>query len=133
MNGVQIINDVMRKSLLFMLLLFANHVYLQSQSLSKDFAYNTSSPYCIIDVKDYTFDQLLNEGTNTIRRQLGVLNIPVKRFEFVIKGHIRNHHFTLNKGKHRLKNTSFRAIAYSYPSVTPKGEVIMLSGSWLSR
>lgn len=117
----------MRKKLLFILFLLLNDCHLQSQSLTNDSA-DSLKPYYIIEVKDYTFQQLLNEGINTMDRQLSVLNIPVKRFKSVIKWHIKSHHFKLNKGKNRLYNTTFRAIAFSYPSVSPKGETIMLSG-----
>lgn len=111
-----------------LLLLWPNFVCLQSQSLSNEFVYSQSGTYYIIDVKDYSFNQLLIEGVNTLERQLGVLNIPVRHFKLAIYGHIRSHDFTLNKGESRLKNTTFRAIAFSYPSATLKGDTIMLSG-----
>ena len=113
--------------MLFLLFLLLNDCHLQSQSSTNDPA-DSINPYCIIEVKDYTFKQLLDEGINTMDRQLSILNIPVKNFKFVINGHIRSHHFKLNKGKNRLHNTTFRAIAFSYPSVSPKGDTIMLSG-----
>ena len=102
--------------------------YLHSQTLPNTYADSTGSPYRIIDIKDYSFDELLNEGINTVARQLDVLHVPVKQFQFVIKGHIRGHQFELNRGKRRLENVVFRAIAFTYPSVSPLGDTIMLSG-----
>ena len=84
--------------------------------------------YRIIDIKDYTFKQLLDEGLNTIVRQLDILKVPIRQCKFIVKWHIKRHRFLLNKGKNKVNETTFRAIAYAYPSVSPQGDSIMLSG-----
>ena len=115
----------MKKALLFVLFLLLGCVYLQSQNNSAD---NISYQYRIIKVQDYTFKELLDNSINTLACQLDVLNVPIRKYKFVIKGHIKRHHFALNQGNRRLKKITFRAIAYAYPSVSPKGDTIMLSG-----
>ena len=112
---------------LFTIVLFLGCFCLQSQS-QNDFADNTSTLYRILDINDYTFKQLLYEGINTAARQLDVLNVPIRQYKFVIKWHINRHHFVLNKEKNKVKKTIFRAIAFAYPSVSPRGDTIMLSG-----
>lgn len=91
-------------------------------------AQSTTTDYCNMEVRDYTYKDLLNEGITTLRHQLEILNVPIKQFKFVIKWHINRHNFALNEGNRRLRKTTFRAIAYTYPSVSPKGDTIMLSG-----
>ena len=119
----------MRRILLFIqLLLLQGCVSLQSQSLPNHYADTINNHYRIIDIHNYTFNELLNEGINTVSRQLDVLHVPVRQFRFIIKTHIKRHRFALNQGKQRLKKTTFRAIAFAYPSVSPKGDTIMLSG-----
>jgi len=82
--------------------------------------------YQIIETNDYTFSELRDEGINTLARQLDVLHIPVRQFKFAIISHINRHHFELNKKKR--KRTTFRAISFTYPSFSPKGEPVTLSG-----
>jgi hypothetical protein len=117
----------MKKALLFVLLLSVCFS-LESRTITNNYADSVSTTYRILDIHDYTFKQLLNEGINTAARQLDVLHVPVRQFGFVIKWHIKTHRFVLNKGKNKVKKTTFRAIAFAYPSVSPKGDTIMLSG-----
>ena len=84
------------------------------------------SNYCVTGVHDYSFDELIDEGINTTARQLEILNIPVRQLRFIIKWHIKMHNFALNK-KEREKAV-FRAISFTYPSVSPEGEKVLLSG-----
>lgn len=91
-------------------------------------AQSTAEEYRIISIHDYTFNELMSEGIETLRHQLDIINVPIKQFRFIIKYHIKRHRFALNKGKNQLKKTTFRAIAYAYPSVSSKGDAIMLSG-----
>ena len=91
-------------------------------------AQSTVKGYRIMDVHDYTFKELMSEGIETLQHQLGIINVPIKQFGFVIKFHIKRHHFALNQGNRRLKRTTFRAISFAYPSVSAKGDTIMLSG-----
>ena len=115
----------MKKTLLFVLFLLLDCISLQSQNNSAD---STNCQYSIIKIQDYSFKELLDNGINTLACQLDILNVPIRQYKFVIKGHIKRHHFALNQGKRRLKKTTFRAITYAYPSVSPKGDTIMLSG-----
>lgn len=91
-------------------------------------AQSTVKGYRIMDVHDYTFNELMSEGIETLQHQLGIINVPIKQFGLVIKFHIKRHHFALNQGKRRLKRTTFRAFSFAYPSVSAKGDTIMLSG-----
>ena len=82
--------------------------------------------YSVMAVHDYSFNELLKEGIETLARQLDVLNIPIRPSRIIIKEHIRQHAFSMNWWK-RHKAT-FRAISFTYPSVSPQGDSIMLSG-----
>lgn len=108
-------------------MLFLGCFCLQSQS-QNDYTDKTSDSYHILVIKDYTFKGLIDEGINTTALQLDVLNVPIRQYRFVIKWHIKRHHFVLNNGQNRVKKTTFRAIAFVYPSVSPEGDTIMLSG-----
>lgn len=105
-----------------------NSVSSHAQPMPNSSADSISNHYRILDIHDYTFKDLLNEGINTVALQLDVLHVPIRQFKFVIKGHIKRHRFVLNTGKNRLKETIFRAISFEYPSVSPKDDTIMLSG-----
>lgn len=118
----------MKNTLLFVLLLSLDCVPLQSQSLADNCVVTRCNKYRIIEINDYTFKKLLDEGINTLALQLDVLHVPIRQFKPIIKWHIKRHRFELNKGKNRLKKTTFRAIAFEYPSVSPFGDTIMLSG-----
>jgi hypothetical protein len=85
-----------------------------------------TSSYQIIETHDYTFRELQNEGINTLARQLDVLHVPIRQFKFAIKAHINRHHFAFTKEKR--KKATFRAISFSYPSFSPQGDPVMLSG-----
>lgn len=87
-----------------------------------------NSSYIIFSVKDYKFNDVINEGITTTARQMDVLHVPIRLCRSYIKMHIKRHHYALNKGQRRVKKTTFRAIAFAYPSVSPQGESIMLSG-----
>lgn len=82
--------------------------------------------YCIIKVCDYSFKELVNEGINTSSRRLDILHVPIRQFQFVIKAFLKFHSFSINKRERR--RTTFRVIAFTYPSVSPQGDTIMLSG-----
>lgn len=79
--------------------------------------------YRVVSIHDYSFEELLDEGINTLARQLDILHVPIRQSSSVIKWYIRRHIIKENRC-----NTSFRAISFVYPSVTPQGEPVMLSG-----
>jgi len=112
----------------FVILLMFFSIALQAQSVHETSCNDTLVPYRVIDIHDYSFKELMDEGINTLARQLDVLHIPVKKFQLIIKDHIKRHPFSLNKGKHRLKNVTFRTISFAYASSSPEGEPMMLSG-----
>ena len=87
---------------------------------------DTRTTYCVTGIRDYSFNELIDEGGNTLVRQLEVWPIPVEEFWFAIKCHIRRHHFTFNRAERR--KAAFRAISFTYPSISPQGEPVMLSG-----
>ena len=87
-----------------------------------------SNAFIILSVNDYKFNRVINEGITTTAKQMEVLHVPIRLCRKFIRMHIKRHHYALNKGQHRVKNTTFRAIAFTYPSVSPQGEPIMLSG-----
>jgi hypothetical protein len=109
----------MRLKSLYITLLLILSIQLPAQSVQDA---------CVTDVRDFTFTELMNEGLNTMARQLDILHVPVRQFKFVIKGHIRRHHFALNKGKNSVKKTTFRAISFTYTSISPQGDPVTLSG-----
>lgn len=95
--------------------------YMTDTELSQD-----SVTYHVINIKDYSFKELLNEGINTATHQLDVLHIPFQMFECAIKCHIKRHHFLLSKDERKM--ALFRAITFTYQSITPTGEPTLLSG-----
>lgn len=84
------------------------------------------STYRIISKCDYTFREMLDEGVTTASRQVEILNIPIRQFGFVVKAYIKRHNFAL--GRRGIRKTTFRSVVFTYPSVTPTGEPVMLSG-----
>lgn len=119
-------SHISKKGIVILLMFFS--IVLQAQSVHKTSCNDSIVPYRVIDIHEYSFKELMNEGINTLARQLDVLHVPVKKFQFVIKGHIKRHPFALNKSGYRLKNVRFRAISFSYASCSPEGEPVMLSG-----
>ena len=87
---------------------------------------NSDSRYHVTKIRDYSFNELLNEGISTAARQLDVLHMPVRQLKPIIKMHIKQHHFIL--GKEERSRAIFRTISFTYPSISPKGEPVMLSG-----
>lgn len=87
-----------------------------------------SDSYVILNSQDYNFNKVINKGITTTARQMEVLHVPIRWCRLFIWEHIRRHHFALNQGKRRVRKTIFRTIAFAYPSVSPQGEPIMLSG-----
>lgn len=118
----------MSRSLLFILIILLSCIPLYARSVPDNSADTVCRQYRIIDTHDYSFNQLLDEGINTVARQLEKLHVPVRHFKFVIKWHVKRHRFVLNKGEYRLKHAIFRAIAFEYPSTSPYGDTVMLSG-----
>ena len=98
----------------------------QAQSPCRHDTGEAVSSYQIVSVKDYSFSELLDEGVGTASRQLDILHIPIRQFGFVVKAYIRSHHFALGMNKRR--KATFRAVAFAYPSLSPTGEPVMLSG-----
>ncbi len=117
---------IAKRGIIILLLLFS--IAIQAQSVHETSCNDSIVPYQVMDSHDYSFKELMDEGINTLARQLDVLHVPVKKFQFVIKDHIKRHPFSLNKGKYRLKNVTFRAISFAYASSSPEGEPVMLSG-----
>ena len=95
-------------------------IVLQAQSVHKTSCNDSIVPYRVIDIHEYSFKELMDEGINTLAHQLDVLHVPVKKFQFVIKDHIKRHPFALNKSGYRLKNVRFRAILSLTPPLPPK-------------
>ena len=98
--------------------------YAQSTQDTISRAYNVS--YHVITVKDYSFDELMDEGINTSARQLELWHVPIRQFRAVIKWHIKRHNFSI--GKKERNKTTFKAVTFTYPSLSPQGEPVMLSG-----
>ena len=117
---------ITKRGIFILLLLFS--ISIQAQSVHETACRDSMVPYRVIDIHDYSFKELMDEGINTLARQLDVLHVPIRQFQLIIKDHIKRHPFSLNKGKYRLKNTTFRAISFAYASTSPKGEPVMLSG-----
>lgn len=115
-----------RQLLLTLVLLIVGHS-LRAQSIQDDLARNQPS-YKILDIHDYSYDALVDEGIFTLDHQLEVMHVPFRQLHSFIKRYIGTHHYALNKGKRRVRKTTFRAIAFAYPSVSPTGEPLMLSG-----
>ncbi len=118
------------KDLLSYIVLLLVIIPFNVRAVQNDFYGDTisSGEYHILHIRDYTFDELLDEGITTAARQFEVLHIPIQSFRCFIKKCIKGHRFELNKGERRVKKTIFRSIAFSYPSISPQGKPIMLSG-----
>lgn len=112
---------------LIVVLLCAN-LSLLAQPVQKRVESNPALSYAVLESRDYGYRKLRNEGIETMARQLDVLRVPIRPFKSIITGHIERHHFVLNQGKKRVRKTTFRAISFTYPSVAPNGEPVMLSG-----
>lgn len=100
--------------------------YAHAQSPQDSACDASTVSYRVITIQDYSFNEVLNEGIETLARQLDVLNIPIRPARIVIKEHIRQHAFSMNWWKRQ--RAIFRAISFAYPSVSPQGDSIMLSG-----
>ena len=98
----------------------------QPQLMRDAVLYDDNFSCRVLDVREYSFDNLVNEGIETYARQLKVLNIPVRQFRHIIKWYVNRNHFAI--GKEQRCKTAFRAISFIYPSVTPQGDSVMLSG-----
>lgn len=101
-------------------------IHSHAQCMTDTEIYKDKVSYHVLNIKDYSFEELLNEGTITASHQLDVLHIPSRNFRFAIKWYIKHHHFSLSKDERR--NAIFRAIAFTYQSITPTGEPTLLSG-----
>ena len=101
--------------------------YSRAQLLCDTALYSSGISYCVMNVRDYSFNELLNEGINTMAKQLAEVHAPVKAARPAIKGYIKRHHFILDKKTRR--KTSYRVINFEYPSHSPSGEPILLSGT----
>lgn len=111
---------------LIVILLFAT-LLLRAQSVQDEPVREEMPSYKILNISDYSYDKLVDEGIFTLDHQLEVMHVPFRQLHFFIKRYIGTHHFELNKGKRRVRKTTFRAIAFAYPSVSPTGEPVMLS------
>lgn len=122
--------------LLLILVLSFNVIFAQdARSLHSDCAisakqdtirWDIMSSYKVLDSHDYSFNELLDEAVTTFVHYFDFLGIQVNHYKTLIKGHVKRHHFALNKGER--EETTFRAVSFSYPSVSPDGEQVMLSG-----
>ncbi len=108
---------------IFFLLFFSAYVRAQ---VSPDTIMVGDNSYRVIKVSDYSFKELVNEGISTTAHRLDILHIPIRQFQFVIRGFINSHSFSIKKRERR--RTTFRVVAFTYPSVSPQGDTIMLSG-----
>lgn len=99
-----------------------------SQTLHDSIPYDSDNSFVILSVNDYRFNKIINKGITTTARQMDVLHVPIRWCRLFIWEHIRRHHFALNKGKRRVRKTTFRAISFAYQSLSLQGEPIMLSG-----
>ncbi|MBO4741975.1 MAG: hypothetical protein J5605_10120, partial [Bacteroidales bacterium] len=114
------------KDLLSYIVLLLVIIPFNVRAVQNDFYGDTisSGEYHILHIRDYTFDELLDDGITTAARQFEVLHIPIQSFRCFIKKCIKGHRFELNKGERRVKKTIFRSIAFSYPSISPQGKPI---------
>ena len=121
-----IISNNKRHLITGVLLLFT---FFSSAQIPKDsVSYNRVDSYVILNIQDFKFNKVINEGITTTARQMDVIHVPIRWCRLFIWEHIKRHHFALNKGKRRVKKTVFRAVSFAYPSVSPDGEPTMLSG-----
>lgn len=118
----------MKRRIFVIILSLITNIHLQAQSSQDDYCRDLDTTYHIINVKDYSFNELLNEGIFTLSRQLDILNVPIRKFQWIIKWHIKRHHFALNQREKNIHRTTFRTISFSYPSISPRGESQWLSG-----
>ena len=113
-------------------LLFGYFLFL-SLSVSAQLSHDTvtcdnTHSFVILNTQDFRFNKIINKGITTTARQMEILHVPIRWCRLFIWEHIKRHHFSLNEGKRRVRKTTFRAIAFAYPSVSPQGEPILLSG-----
>ena len=118
--------NIKRQLLLVVLLLSSS--YIIAQSAQDTITGCNGVSYTVLKVQDFKFNKIINKGITTTARQMDVLHVPIRLCRLFIWGHIRRHHFALNEGKNKVRKTIFRAISFAYPSVSPQGEPIMLSG-----
>ena len=116
----------MRYLIVGFLLFYTSSVFYKT--LHDSIPYDSDNSFVILSVNDYRFNKIINKGITTTARQMDVLHVPIRWCRLFIWEHIRRHHFALNKGKRRVRKTTFRAIAFAYQSLSPQGEPIMLSG-----
>lgn len=120
-----IINNKRR---IFICVLLLLSLLVRAQTSQNTISNNDTDSYVILNIQDYKFNKVINKGITTTAREMDVLHVPIRWCRLFIWEHIRRHHFALNQGKRRVRKTVFRAIAFAYPSVSPQGEPIMLSG-----
>ena len=116
----------MRYLIVGFILFYTSPVF--SQTLHDSIPYDNNTPYVILQSQDFKFNKVINKGITTTARQMDVLHVPIRWCRLFIWEHIKKHHFSLNKEKRNVRKTKFRAIAFAYPSVSPQGEPMMLSG-----
>lgn len=116
----------MRYCFLAILLIISSTAF--AQSLHDSIPYEDNKGIVILNVQDYRFNKIINKGITTTARQMNVIHVPIRWCRLFIWEHIKRHHFALNQGQRRVRKTTFRAIAFAYPSVSPNGEPVMLSG-----
>lgn len=101
-----------------------SHAQTRNDTLSCNL--NIEREYELLSIKELSFDEILSEGVATLSKQLSTINVPIRQFQFLIKWYIRHHHFTIEKKE--LKKAKFKVISYAYPTLSPQGDCIMLSG-----
>lgn len=82
--------------------------------------------YNVLNIKDYSFEELLDEGINTAAHQLNVFHVPIQQFRYSIIWYIKQHHFSMSKDERR--KALFRVVTFTYQSITPTGAPTLLSG-----
>lgn len=118
---------MIKRFLFFIILLYLGFDCLaQSRQDSISGFSAVSGKYRVLAVHDYSFKELVNQGIMTADRQLDILNIPVREARIPIRWHIKSHNFRL--GRRKRKKAIFRAVSFAYPSVSPQGDSVMLSG-----
>lgn len=120
------ISNNKRRLIIGVLLLLSSSVF--AQSSYDTIPYDNMNSFVILNVQDYRFNKVINKGITTTAKQMDVIHVPIRWCRLFIWEHIKRHHFALNKGKRRVRKTVFRAVSFAYPSVSPDGEPIMLSG-----
>ena len=120
------ISNNKRRLIIGVLLLLSSSVF--AQSSYDTIPYDNMNSFVILNVQDYRFNKVINKGITTTAKQMDVIHVPIRWCRLFIWEHIKRHHFALNKGKRRVRKTVFRAVSFAYPSVSPDGEPVMLSG-----